>query len=75
MNQEVFAHNLRLLRMSARITAQELSNNLNLSLHRISALEGNAKVHVKEEEIEAIAAYFEVPVETITTIRAKIVFE
>lgn len=75
MNQEVFAHNLRLLRMSARITAQDLSMDLNLSMHRISAIEGSAKVHVKAEEIEAIAAYFEISVETITTIKAKIVFE
>lgn len=75
MNQEIFAHNVRILRMASKITAQDLSLELNLSLNRISAIEGNPKVHINEDEIAAISAHFNHTIEDLTTKKAKICFE
>lgn len=75
MNKELFIHNLRLLRSESGKKAQELSFDLNLNYHRISDIETNPKVHINEDEVAAIAEYFGFSVETITTKKAKIVFE
>ena len=56
---EIFRYNLRLLRLQAKLTGEELSGRLMMPIKRIHDLEGN-RVPPKTEDIICIVDYFDI---------------
>lgn len=75
MSNDLFVHNMRLLRLERRLSAQQLSFLLNFSLNRVTDLENSHKTKITIEEMKAVADYFEVSVEDITLKKATITFK
>lgn len=76
MNLDNLPHNLFVLRTIKRVSARELSVKLNMiSDYRIKDIESRKKIRITEDEVNDIAAFFDVTIDQLLNMRADIVFK
>lgn len=74
MDRSIFIYNLRVLKTSRGLSAVDLGDELNMNSYRINMIENNDKVHIRDEEIQQFAEYFQVDPVLLTTEKIALIF-
>lgn len=58
-----------------KVTLKELSNKVSYSDYRVNDIVANKPVRITDQEVEEIANYFQVPVDTLLNKKAHLEFK